>query len=372
MARPKRTAPWLDWRNGTAYVFWYSPDKRQTEKLSLGTRDPAIAQIKFGEFLVKGLEKKAAALTVSDALDAYLEEHVRPTCVDSAITGIGISIRHLKAYFGDLALRGVGVPESHAYVNWRVKGAGGRAAKHSTTGKELSILRAAANHAVKWKRLSLTDMPTFYMPKTPASKGVWLFKDEVDLLIDAAATLPDSTFPARTKAFITLCYYTGSRRNAIETLTWNQVDIARSRIALAKPGEKQTHKRRPTIAIDPLLRPTLALCERLRTNEYVLGAPYPMSQRFLAAAKAAGLDTLPERESRPAAVITPHMLRHSRATHLLQDGHSPWAVANLLGDTLTTVQRVYGHHCASHTEVLFREQPDLPLFDRQAGTNLWN
>ena len=39
----------------------------------------------------------------------------------------------------------------------------------------------------------------------------------------------------------------------------------------------------------------------------------------------------------------PHLLRHSRATHMLMDGDSPYKVAKLLGDTLATVERVYGH-----------------------------
>jgi site-specific recombinase XerC len=38
------------------------------------------------------------------------------------------------------------------------------------------------------------------------------------------------------------------------------------------------------------------------------------------------------------------MLRHSRATHMLMDGEDPYKVAKLLGDTLATVERVYGHY----------------------------
>jgi site-specific recombinase XerD len=44
----------------------------------------------------------------------------------------------------------------------------------------------------------------------------------------------------------------------------------------------------------------------------------------------------------------PHILRHSRATHLLQEGVPIYDVARLLGDTIATVDRVYGHHSADH------------------------
>ena len=51
---------------------------------------------------------------------------------------------------------------------------------------------------------------------------------------------------------------------------------------------------------------------------------------------------------RPAGRLTPHVLRHTRATHLLQKGVAPYAVASLLGDTVATVLRVYGHHCPNY------------------------
>jgi site-specific recombinase XerD len=39
----------------------------------------------------------------------------------------------------------------------------------------------------------------------------------------------------------------------------------------------------------------------------------------------------------------PHVLRHSRATHLLEDGTPIYMVAQLLGDSIETVQSVYAH-----------------------------
>ena len=33
---------------------------------------------------------------------------------------------------------------------------------------------------------------------------------------------------------------------------------------------------------------------------------------------------------------------------MLQDGAQMWDVAKLLGDTVETVERVYGHHCPDY------------------------
>jgi integrase len=346
MPRPKRDVPWLDTRGSTYYVFWYDEGKRATEKLSLRTSDPMLAQKKFAIFLTEGKSAFTAeeGLTVETALDQYYKEHAAKEVV--SLVTVENNIRHLKTFFKKKLIKDIGVPECHAYGSWRD-------VKPSTVAKELSTLKAAARHANKWKRLSLADMPSIRLPKIEVNKGVWLFPDELELLREAATTLIDEFIPFRTLSFIELCYYTGSRREAIESLTWQQVDLERRRISLAKPGERRTKKRRPTIAIDPLLMPTLLRLEKQRVSNWVLGANSRMDNWFRNVARRAGLEILTERHGRRSAVITPHMLRHSRATHLLQDGKPLWAVAGLLGDSLATVEAIYGHHTPLHTESLF-------------------
>jgi len=42
--------------------------------------------------------------------------------------------------------------------------------------------------------------------------------------------------------------------------------------------------------------------------------------------------------------ITPHILRHSRATHMLKQGVPLWEAANALGMSVQVMAAVYGHH----------------------------
>jgi integrase len=225
----------------------------------------------------------------------------------------------------------------------------------------LGVLTAAVNHAVKWKRLVRNDVPHIELPPQPVAKERWLTDAELAKL-RAAAT-------GRTKDFIDLAYYTASRKDAVETLTWFQVDLERARINLSKPGERKTKKRRPIIPIDPALLPLLKRLYEEKTTEYVLGHSGNARRGFATAIKNAGLDpvapwldekgrklrepTTAELEEHRRQTITPHTLRHTRATHLLQAGVSPWAVANLLGDTLTTVVKTYGHHSPDFLAEIF-------------------
>jgi len=68
----------------------------------------------------------------------------------------------------------------------------------------------------------------------------------------------------------------------------------------------------------------------------VAGAPWthPMPQ----------LADLSDRDGR----VTPHVLRHTAATWLMQNGVDLWTAAGFVGMSPETLQRVYGHHHPDH------------------------
>lgn len=349
MPRKARDIPWVDARDGVYYVFWYDPKRGRTERRSLGTRDAGEAQARFAAFLAQGREVYAGrpdGLTVDDALDSYELEHVNKKVVDKD-RAIDI-IRNLKAHFAGVLVRDVDIPKCRDYVLARgmgLIGSTGRgkdimAGSPATCRRELGLLKAAAAHAVRWKRLPPGEVPQVELPPNSEPVTRWLTHEELAALRAACGAT------GRLRWFVEIAYYTASRRDAVETLTKFQVDMDRGRISLAKQGEVRTKKRRPVVPIDPQLRPWLAAALEESKTEFVLGSAQPLYKAFMAAAAKAGLTD----------DVTPHVLRHTRATHLLQSGAAPWAVANLLGDTLTTVQKVYGHACPDYlAEVLSGE-----------------
>lgn len=273
-------------------------------------------------------------LTVDTALKQYFDEHVAKKAV--AWERTKFAIMALNKHFTGVAIRDVDVPACHDYLDTR-------GVSDATVRRELGVLQAAANHAVKWRRLSMADLPTIELPADSEAKATWLFKDELAHLLDTA-----ETHDLRVYRFVQIAYHTASRRAAIERLEWSQVDEKSRRVNLAKPGEQKTKKRRPVVAISDNMAAELASMRKTAENEWVLESPTPIYQAFRAIADKAGLLNLPQRELRESAVLTPHALRHSRATHLLQDGKAPYGVAALLGDTLHTVLRVYAHACPDY------------------------
>lgn len=342
MAKQRRELPWLGRRGGIFYAFWYDAAARTTQRLSLRTRDREKAKGRFAAFLVEGCEiwKSTSAgrpaLSVGAVLDSYFEEHVQVKAV--AQERVSIAISHLKVHFETTLVTAVDIPMCRDYIAHRRAGhIGGtvngvkRAGGNGTIRRELSVLVSALNHAVRWKRLTADQVPAIELPERPPARCRWLTHDELAKLRAAAL--------GRIKTFIEIAYYTAARRRSIEGLTWFQVDLERDRITFAKDGERKTKKRRPTVPIDPRLKPLLAalkkeVTEGDSTSPFVLGDNGSIRTGFNNAVERAGLEG-----------VTPHTLRHTRATHLLQQGVSPWAVAGLLGDTLQTVVDNYGHHC---------------------------
>lgn len=337
MARPQREIPWLDQRDGVYYVCWYDTGKGRTGRLSLRTRDATEAQNRYISFLTEGRSllrrTPGAGLTVAEALDQYLAEH---EC--EAKWRQATAAEHLKGFWGNTPLSVIGIPESRRYTAWRAEAA--RPAVPSTVRRELVVLVAAVNHAVRWKRLPKDHAPIVELPThAPQQVAHFLNRAELRCLLDHAALSIEAD--PRLYAFAVLAYLAGARRKSIERLRAEQVDLERRRIKLTPEGKRTTKKRAPVVPINDEMASAIGRLKLWSPDKrYLFGSPgFDVYKRFKAACLATGIE---------GDRAHPHVLRHSRATHMLQDGVSLFDVAKLLGDTVETVERVYGHHCPEY------------------------
>ena len=103
----------------------------------------------------------------------------------------------------------------------------------------------------------------------------------------------------------------------------------------ARAAQQITRKRRPIVPIFTEQRMSLERRMSEAEGGWLFGKGYNCYRPFRDLCEACGID-----EDRRH----PHILRHSRATHMLMDGESIYKVGKLLGDTVATVERVYGHY----------------------------
>jgi integrase len=253
---------------------------------------------------------------------AYAAEHLPHT---RAAKNAAYNVGNLAKWWGDKRLGDVTAKNCRAYAADRSPAAARR---------DLETLRAAIGH---WHREygPLAVLPAVVMPEKPEPRERWLTRSEAARLLWAARRTE------HLKRFILIGLYTGSRSGAILNLKWEWVDVERGIMRRRDEGERESNKRRPPVRIG---RKLLSFLRRWKHQDdggratrivHYDGDPIQKLRRSWASAVS---------RSGMAPGITPHTLRHTRATWLMQAGIDPWEAAGHLGMSVEMLQRVYGKH----------------------------
>jgi integrase len=329
--RPNR-GPYLAYvrDRGRWYIQW--SEAGRTRQLSTGTGDSAAAQSALADF-IRERERNARSIgprdpsqfPIADALTLYGTEHA-PHKADPA--RIGYSIAALVPFWGERVVGDVTRATCRAYDRSRGKAPG-------TIRRELATLSAAINYAKDEGRI--TYAPTVHLPPKPEGKDRWLLRSEAAALLNAARTGHASTRPYL-PLFIVLALYTGARKDAILSLRWTQVDFKANRINFNEAGRARTSKGRAHLPIPRRLLTFLRLARKRGTDlGYVVHRDGErlgnMKRAFNAACDAAGLSD-----------VTPHTLRHTRATWLAQAGVPLDQIGGWLGHSDARTTQLYAHH----------------------------
>ncbi|WP_342643487.1 tyrosine-type recombinase/integrase [Rhodoligotrophos ferricapiens] len=236
----------------------------------------------------------------------------------------------LKDRFGPMAPENITIADCRAHVDAR-RNAG---IKDGTIHTELGHLRMVLLWGEKHKLVDRA--PHIERPSKPKPKDLHLIRQEARRLIDAA------DFP-HVKLFIILALGTGARARALLQLTWDRCDFEREKIDLRNPEITTPHKGRAIVPMNRMVKAALLEAKRMRTNDiYVIewaGKPIESVKKGLAAAAVkAGLPK-----------VSPHMLRHTAAVHMVEAGRSMEEVAQYLGhNDVEVTRKVYARFSPNH------------------------
>ena len=199
--------------------------------------------------------------------------------------------------------------------------------------RELAFLNAAIKH---WHREHgpLRVVPSVLLPAKPSPRSNWMTRS------DAAAFLWHARKTPHLARFFILGWYTGSRRSVIAGLKWSMVNLETGVMQRKEHGAIQTKKRSPPVKMGNRLLHHMRRWRRIDSKDEI----------FIVHFKGRKIDrpvSSWDRVRRLAGLpdyVTPHVLRHSRATHMMQQGVDAWEAANALGMSLEVLTKVYGHH----------------------------
>jgi integrase len=312
---------WFDENRKT----WTIIDGRKRKRTSCGADEIVGAEEDLRDYIAtKHTIRDGPNPLLADVLSAYSDEKLAGTVSEAHIL---YDIGHLNKWWGAKCVSDINSKSCKAYVKHR-KGI-------VSARRELAFLGAAVNH---WhsEHGPLKALPTVTLPPAPPARSHWMTREQAARFLWAARR--KSPHLAR---FFIIGWYTGTRRSKICGLRWSMVDLKTGIMQRRAPGEPEAkNKRAPPVRMGARLMAHLRRWKRLdgKKAEFVITYQGKRVKNPIRiwdeTRRAAGLPTY----------ITPHVLRHTRATNMMQQRKDPWEASNALGMSLDMLTNVYGHH----------------------------
>ncbi len=217
----------------------------------------------------------------------------------------------------------------------------GKGLSARSVARSVSALRGLFRHLVREDVLAASPLAGVRAPKTGRPLPKYLTPSEVAALLDA----PDASTPEgeRDRAILALMYASGLRASEVAGLTLSSVDMSASFLRVLGKGGKERVVPVAEVALDALrsylagARPAFL---KGRTSEALFlsrrGRPITRQTLWLRVVRWARAAGIRQR-------ISPHVLRHSFAGHLLAGGADLRAVQAMLGHADIATTQIYTH-----------------------------
>jgi site-specific recombinase XerD len=245
---------------------------------------------------------------------------------------------------------------SRTAVRTYLAGLADRGLAPTSVGGRLAAIRSFYRHAAREGWIEVDPMAGVRSPRRPGRLPRVLTVAEAERLVEApqrrtrqlgrgVSEVIAIALVRRDAALLELLYATGMRISEAASLTQDRLDLARRRLRVVGKGSKERELlfgRPAQAALEAYLRggrPHLAARAAAATPALFLNASGgPLSARGARLAvdrwvDAAGL----------ASRASPHTLRHSFATHLLEGGADLRSVQELLGHANLATTQIYTH-----------------------------
>ncbi len=216
--------------------------------------------------------------------------------------------------------------------------------KSSTVSRNLASIRSFYQFLVRNKKAKEDPTNNIQSPKVEKRAPSILTAKEVELLLDQPKDV--DLKGTRDKAMLEFAYATGMRVTEIISLNMENVNLEEGYVT-CKTGSKERNIPLGTMSLKALkeyveeARPVLIRDESIKALFVNINGQRLTRQGFWKIVK------FYKEQAHITKDITPHVLRHSFATHLLQNGAD-----------LKAIQTMLGHSDISSTQVYMQFQSD--------------
>jgi integrase/recombinase XerC/integrase/recombinase XerD len=259
-----------------------------------------------------------------------------------------VSPNTLRAYEGDLrelaewaTAAGVADPAALRYRQLRGYAAalGNRGLKRSSVGRKLAAARGLFDHMTRSGAAPQNPAELLPNPKSESRLPRVLDRDEVRELLDRSPA--GTPLEVRDRAMLELAYSSGLRCAELVSLDRDSIDFEGEVVRVRGKGGKE----RIVPLGEPAQRAVAEYLSRARPTLVADRAEQALlvskSGRRLSPSDVTRRLALAVRRTSIAGRVSPHALRHSFATHMLEGGADLRAIQELLGHSSISTTQIY-------------------------------
>ena len=218
--------------------------------------------------------------------------------------------------------------------------------------RKLSTLKSFFKFLMRKGVVKKSPLAKVLAPKTSKRLPMFVEKSGIERL------LTDTEFPegfegARDKMILDLFYGTGMRRSELNNLKESDIDSYNAQIKVLGKGNKER-----IIPIQPQLRTALKEYVDLKNQSIASPSIYLFVNREGKLLNPSNIYQIVKKYHNLITTIdkkSPHVLRHTFATHLMNNGADINAVKELLGHASLAATQVYTHNTIDKLKNIYKQ-----------------
>ncbi len=244
----------------------------------------------------------------------------------------------LETQFGKTSLKDI----NHNFIRSWLAGLKNKGLIAKSLNRKISSLKSFFKYQLKTGVIDVTPMTNVISPKNSKRLPVFVKENDTKKLVESLNQSTEDWKTLNARMLITIFYSTGMRLSELITLKEKQIDFSRSQIKVLGKGNKER-----IIPVSKEVVKVIQGYQQLKkkdfehTDNFLLvtekGKKIYPKYAYLLVNKFLGEASTLDKKS-------PHVLRHTFATHLMNNGADLNAVKELLGHSSLASTQIYTHN----------------------------